>query len=351
MLAPLKIDLGGENNRSPNTEIVKFANDVLHLRTRQAAYAGVSRRVYNPKDDPCKRIRSAVGIVQRRIRQATGKWGRSVAILLPYGVAAARTSAALSSGPKPMRHKLLFDEAGAMLSARFAAFLLEPHQSGRASTLATCLELLAAVKSASGSKTAATYLKWARSLNEGKQPKAKLVADLDDLLERLLLSPPKGGPASDWIVIKTALRSSPNHELARIAAHLDYLVAFNRGKRIATNLTEMWQRDGQYTMARAALEAALAEDQILGNLDDPNGLQVMTIHKSKAKQFDGVIVIREGVAEGPRKWRSSFVWRDDPPPYHRSRKILRVAITRSKHHVLVLEPPYPACPIMGEHQL
>ena len=124
--------------------------------------------------------------------------------------------------------------------------------------------------------------------------------DLETLLGDLAHAPPRGNPASDWIAVKKALRASANPELARIAGHLDYLVACNRGKRISLHLSEMWQRDGQYTRAREALDAALAEDQILGNLDDPPGPQVMTIHKSKAKQFDGVIVLREGVPIGPR---------------------------------------------------
>jgi DNA helicase-2/ATP-dependent DNA helicase PcrA len=76
----------------------------------------------------------------------------------------------------------------------------------------------------------------------------------------------------------------------------------------------------------------------------------MTIHKSKGKQFDGVIVVREGRHDG-EKMVSSFVWWGDTKPYHRSRKVLRVAITRAKIHTLILEPLFPTCPIIGSHQL
>ena len=74
------------------------------------------------------------------------------------------------------------------------------------------------------------------------------------------------------------------------------------------------------------------------------------IHKSKGKQFDGVIVIREGRHNG-RRLVSSFVWRDDDPPYWRSRKILRVGVTRARIHTLILERVFPACPIMAGHNL
>jgi DNA helicase II / ATP-dependent DNA helicase PcrA len=139
-------------------------------------------------------------------------------------------------------------------------------------------------------------------------------------------------------------------DLTEVAKNLDYLVAFNRGRRISGGLGAVWVRDSQYTGAREVLDIALAQDQILGGVDDPPGVQVMTVHKSKGKQFDGVIVVREGRHDG-KHLVSSFVWWGDQPPYQRSRKILRVAITRAKTHTLVLEPFFPKCPIMGNHKL
>ena len=104
------------------------------------------------------------------------------------------------------------------------------------------------------------------------------------------------------------------------------------------------------TSPRGEVMPISTHDQILGGVDDPPGVQVMTIHKSKGKQFDGVIVIREGRHNGERQV-SSFVWWDDEPPYWRSRKILRVGVTRAKVHTLILEHVFPACPIMAGHNL
>ena len=72
----------------------------------------------------------------------------------------------------------------------------------------------------------------------------------------------------------------------------------------------------------------------------------MTIHKSKGKQFDGVIVIREGRHDGQRQVSSFACW-DDEPPYWRSRTILRVGVTRARVHTLILQYVFPACPIMA----
>ena len=98
------------------------------------------------------------------------------------------------------------------------------------------------------------------------------------------------------------------------------------------------------------MDAALAEDQILSGIEDLTGIHVMTIHRSKGKQFDGVIILREG-QRGANGWSSSLVWRGDQSPYPRSRKILRVAITRAMKHVLILDPFFPKCPILSDHKL
>ena len=351
-LCPLRIDLGSQNHRSPGSEIAVFGRDVLTGNARGAPYRGVSKFSYNPKTfDQTKTIRISLGILQKAIQKATGEWGRSIAILLPSGFSAAKLSAAMNSAEKPIRHKLLFDEAEAMLAARFAAFLLEPPQgNSRFSDLGLALELYSEIKRASGVAEAKTVHDWAVKVRSGKIPKAGFVTVLQTVLKDLKSQPLSGDPAKDWTKVKKALLAGGDAKLTQIAKHLDYLVAFNRGKRIGTYLCEMWQRDGQYTQARQALELALTQDQLLDGIDDPNGVQVMTIHKAKGKQFDGVIVVRECRHDGT-KYVSSFVWRGDVPPYYRSRKILHVAVTRAKVHTLILDPVYPTCPILGPHKL
>lgn len=54
---------------------------------------------------------------------------------------------------------------------------------------------------------------------------------------------------------------------------------------------------------------------------------------------------------GPQRQVSSFVWWDDEPPYWRSKKVLRVGVTRAKVHTPILQHIFPACPIMAEHNL
>ena len=351
-LAPLEIDLGGQNHRSGGTEIAAFGQDILLGRARGAPYSGVSTVGYDPRRTPLNTaLRMALGRLQRSIKTATGRYGRSVVILTHSGTSAARISAALNTEPKPVRHKLAFDEAEAMPTARFTAFLLEPKtEESRDEDLALALELLATSKAAAGLAAANQWRLWAARVREGREPRAQFVRNVAGVIDTVRRTPFTGDPAKDWLFVKRALSDSGDSELLIAARNLDYLVAFNRGRRISAELGAIWVKNGRYAQAREALDRALTHDQILGGVDDPPGLQVMTIHKSKGKQFDGVIVIREGRHNGERQV-SSFVWWDDVPPYRRSRKILRVGVTRAKVHTLILEPFFPACPIMVGHKL
>lgn len=350
-LNPLEIDLGAQNHRSGGTEIATFGQDILLGKVRGSPYLGVSSFSYDPKRAQSSILRIAIGMLQRAIRKATGKYGKSIAILTHSGASAAKISAALNAEPKPVRHKLSFDEAEAMLTARFAAYLLEPKlEANRLKDLATALELLATAKRAAGLAAAKQWQLWALKVSGGTVPTARFVQSVLRVMDELRGQGFSGDPAKDWSGIKRALRNVGDEDLTAVAKNLDYLVAFNRGKRISAGLGAAWVRDGQYTSAREILDIALAQDQILGGVDDPPGVQVMTVHKSKGKQFDGVIVVREGRHDG-RQMVSSLIWWGDEAPHHRSRKILRVAITRAMVHTLMLGPIYPMCPIVGPHKL
>lgn len=354
-LNPLIVDLGAENNRSPGTEISTFANDILIGTVRGNPYKGVTRIRYQPGADLQGLLRKGLAILIQKIEEETGNKPTSCAIFAPYGTAIARITAALSAGDRPIPHKVLFDEAEVLVAARLAAFLLEPKtDSSHLNDIALTLELLADVKRARGGKTAIQNAKqlllWAAAVRQGKRPRARLVSTVADLVTSSRAMPLCGNPAVDWLSVKRTLRNNADTAISRIASSLDYLVAFNRGKRISASLSRMWSDNGSYVSARAALDSALMEDQIISGMEELTGIHVMTIHRSKGKQFDGVIILREG-QRGASGWSSSLIWRGDESPYPRSRKILRVAITRAIKHVLILDPVYPNCPILSAHTL
>jgi len=351
-LHPLEIGLGSENMRSPGSEIAEFGRDILSGNVRTGGYKGVSTLSYNPSSDLGPTMRRALGCLKREIRKETGSWPNTIAILVPSGNEAGKVSASLNGGKKPVPHKLMFDEDEARLAARFAAYLLEPREHlTEAFEIAEALMLLVDLKRAAGSASAVKQLLgWAVKCRAGSISTAAQVRAIRELLSKLKTGSFSGNPAKDWIMVKQALRASGDSVLISVAQHLDYLVAFNRGKRISANLSAAWESTGTYLRACEALDAALEQDLMLDGIDDPDGIQVMTVHKAKGKQFDGVIVLRRQTHNG-QTFVSNFVWRGDNPPYRRSRKILMVAVTRAKAHTLMVQPIWPACPIMQAHNL
>lgn len=351
-LKPLEVNLGSENMRSPGSQIAEFGRDILAGHARQGGYKGVSNMSIARGADLSRIMRQAIGCLQRQVKKEAKTWAKTVAILVPMASEATKVSAALNDGKKPVPHKLMFDEDEARLAARFAAFLLEPREGvADGAQIAEALLLLCDIKKAAGSTTAAKQLLgWAEKCKAGKISTSGLVMAVRTLLSDLKTAAFVGDPGRDWILVKKKLRDSNEAILSVVAYHLDYLVAFNRGKRISASLGAAWEMSSTYAGARQALDAALAQDLILDGVDDPDGIQVMTIHKAKGKQFDGVIVLRRERHDG-RGLVSNFVWRDDKAPFRRSRKILMVAVTRARWHTLMVQQVWPNCPIMHGHHL
>lgn len=354
-IRPVVVNFGGTNNRSPKTQIAEFANDALFNRIKKTPYKGISFHRYNPKCMPISIMKQAVGYLSKIIESETGKKPESIALLAPTSLGVARITASLRSGEKPMPHKVSFDEAGVMLASRIAAFLLEPKNAdAHQIDLITCLEHMADFSRShgtiKGTKQAEQIQSWIQSISQGKVPKTKMVSAVSNLIESSGTLRFTGVPQKDWITVRDLIRGNLNSNIQELARDLDYLIAFNRGKRISALLSDLWVNKGAYLGAREALQAAILEDNILAGTEDLTGIHVMTIHRSKGKQFDGVVVFgySNRVANG---WMSSLVWRDDPFPHNRSRRILRVGLTRAISHVLILHPPYPKCPILEPNEM
>jgi ATP-dependent DNA helicase UvrD/PcrA len=168
----------------------------------------------------------------------------------------------------------------------------------------------------------------------------RLAQILVDLQEQVF----SGRARDDWLQVKQKLLDSPSVPIREMAEDAEQLVSFQRGAQIAHNLEELWHEQGTYAGARRAFDAAIAEDQLLSPGRDSKGIHVMTIHKAKGKEFDAVIVLDDSMS-------SPLLSRNDPHPYHRSRKLLRVAITRAKHHVLLLTDASEPTPLLAGHSL
>lgn len=353
VLQPLRVDLAGENHRSPDSEIVAFANDVLLNTPRGTSYRGVSRMNFRANRDLRDRsIRQAIGIAIQRAKEAAQGKIESLAVLATWGRGVNVISRALTGdGTNLIPHQVMIDEASVLLSSRMVAFMLEPRKPAAMELLdlADGLDLAAMVFRARGGNTNLTTAQRlagsSAQSRAGKAPRANGIADcLLKALRTLQTHKFTGDPKRDWLEARHILRNAGAKPLQAIAEDAEQLVAFQRGRRISAALTDLWQTQGAYLNARAALDAAVAEDQLLSGGNELRGIHVMTIHKSKGKEFDAAVIF-----DDPNS--SPLLFTQEEPPYSRCRKLVRVGITRARHHVLMLCDAYTPTVLLKGHKL
>lgn len=83
----------------------------------------------------------------------------------------------------------------------------------------------------------------------------------------------------------------------------------------------------------------LDQGRLVTEQRDPQGFVLMNMHKSKGKEFDGVVIV-----EGHH--RSVFFTEREEAPHLATRRLLRVAITRARHKVVIVRPT-GAAPLTG----
>ena len=97
-------------------------------------------------------------------------------------------------------------------------------------------------------------------------------------------------------------------------------------------LLSAWDGVQAYPDAVATVRQTLAERLLDDARAQQSRINLMNMHKSKGKEFDGVVV-----AEG--RYQGKLLDREpDFAPRSARRRLLRVGLTRARHQVLLLRP-------------
>jgi DNA helicase-2/ATP-dependent DNA helicase PcrA len=132
----------------------------------------------------------------------------------------------------------------------------------------------------------------------------------------------------DWQAARARLSSSA--ELEEVFRQARLLRLLRATDAIAWALMESWDGVGSYLRAADIVRVALAEEAVNMTRQDPPLVSVMTMHKSKGKEFDAVVIV-EGRHQGQ-------LFREDPKDHDADRRLLRVAITRARHMSMFVRP-------------
>lgn len=349
---PHLFDFGVENNRSNGTDIVRFGNDLLSHINKNKVYKNVQYILYSPLyDKMTKHLELKINLLKvcKRLNQEMGKdW--SIAILVPSNKLMIEVSDYLTNsqqfkegkGLPPIKHEVFVESAGPSLAAILVAYMLESG-SIKQCNVEKIIELLCEhICGRNGSsrcnksdETLVVALQ--NSLETGKyrgKNRQHLYEECAKLAETCNSITFTGNVISDWLQVRGLFDSCTDIHLIKVFNDAKYLRLLRKGSQLFSMLNNLWKENENYLNATSAISSALTQEHFALASHTWKGINVMTIHKSKGKEFDEVIIY-EGVFDG--KIVSS------PERIVQSTLNLRVATTRAKRNVTILTPNNNPC--------
>lgn len=338
--APQEFNFGSDNHRSPNAGILAFADAVMANEVPPVTDDVKQVRTYPNNHEAT--VHAAVIWLLSKLRKA-GIDSPSVAVLARSNSYVGDISLMLGKSHtyskqscKPVDHHVVWDAELTAAAAQVVASILEWPLNDAVASAASTLEAIAdfyEMKNAehpskSAQRDAASYRAAATRVREGKEPrsngaKAVKAACVTGLSFR-------GDSVEDWLMARGVLGSSD--KLAELFTAARFVRLFRATDEIGGRLSALWAETGTYRDARTVVRRTLNLGRLMAIETEPRGVVLMTLHKSKGKEFDGVVIV-EGQYSG-----SFFNDRWEKPPFAATRRLLRVGITRARHRVMIVRP-------------
>lgn len=352
--SPAVFDFGTENNRSSGTDIVEFGNDLLAQTNKGKTYKDVAVQYY-PSIHPSYKHAYLKGRILAACKWlkkiSPDKW--SLAVLVPTNSLMLEVSDFLqkeqhlggSQKLPSIAHDVAVDSAGPSLAAMFIATILEKgsckcccandiiqgltsHILGRKGQAAP------PKKDISFTDAINKYMETGRI--SGKNRLA-FIAECTAIATDANTIAFSGNVVSDWKQITARLSQSNNAYIAQLCSDAKYIRLLQRGSQLYSSLDTLWKNTHSYLNAFDAVSNALTQEHFSMSTKTWDGVSVMTIHKSKGKEFD-VVLIYEG------KYQNRIV--SKPDRIDQARLNLRVAVTRAKRYTIILTPEDDPCPLI-----
>lgn len=346
---PMPFDFAGDNHRSTGTDIVAFANDLLSDSHKGKLYkdvAVVRYPVYQTRG-LCFTLKAAILGGIKRVAPANKQW--SIACLVPTKRLMIAVSEYLSSdkdGLPALHHDVAMDQEGPALAGIVIAGLLEC--DSKANVAARFIsDLCTHIRGRRGADAPPQLeldLTGALTgyLETGKKPRGKvrleIVAEAARIAEAARALAFTGNPVQDWLSVRKLLETSSVDYIRQVADNARFLRLLTRGTNLRDQLSGLWREHHAYTGALQCVEGALRQDHFAASMHEPSGLEVMTIHKSKGKEYDEVFIF-EGYKQG-KIVRSAAT----PREIAQARLSLRVATTRARKRATIMFPKSEPCP-------
>ncbi|GAA2099165.1 hypothetical protein GCM10009841_12910 [Microlunatus panaciterrae] len=336
---PKEFDFGGANHRSPNASILSFADAVMANETLPTT-SDVKQLSTYPRNHEAS-VHAAVTWMLSQLRKAgiehpsVAVLGRSNGYVSDISLMLGKEHTYNQHLLKPLEHHVVRDAELTAAAAQVVASILEWPLHDVTSAAATTLDCIADfydMKNAehpsnSAQNIAASYRAAASNVRAGKEPRSGAAKAVKRACEAGLAF--RGDAIADWLTARAVLESSD--KLAELLTAARFRL-FRATDEIGGRLAAQWAETGTYQGARIIVQRALNLGKLLATETEPRGVVLMTLHKSKGKEFDGVVIV-EGQYAG-----AFFNEKRERPPFAATRRLLRVGITRARHQVVLVRP-------------
>lgn len=339
-LSPTEFDLSGENHRSPDAGILRYANAVLANRPLPDTKDVITRAYWANAFDST--VHAGVVLMFSSLRKA-GIAHPSVVVLARTNSLVGKISTILSQEHsyngrtmRPVDHDVLWDADLTAAAALVVASILEWQSRTKEVALGQTFDRIAdyfdaknaANASNAARKTSERYRTAAERARKGETQRLTSTKALASSYDRGLVL--QGDPALDWLHARDLLGGG--NDLSDLLANAKFVRLFRATDEIGSRLASAWDLRGSYGHAIDLVRRALEAGRLQSDQRDPRGCVLMTIHKAKGKEFDGVLLV-EGQYQG-----SFFRDTDTEAQRAASRRLLRVGITRARHQVAIIRP-------------
>ena len=344
------IELENQNHRSGGADIVPVARAVLDsARSIKKPKSVIVRPVQNHKSIS-KVMKQAILSLERAIKKARKDRPPTIAIMCVRNAFVGTLSKLLrepSDGfERPFSHHVLLPSDELLFAWRAALALLEP--VGDASKHKRLVEVLRQAENIyklRRSKGGDVLGRWIEEIDQGKlSGRMKAAVQLNEASHQLRAKQ-TGNPYRDLCDVREMLRSLPGNHFGPVVSALDLRLPAGAGEPLADELREVFEAHGSYTGARKLGEQALLKERMLDGGAGAMARRVLfTLHKSKGKEFDAVIIV-EGVSESDEL----VLWEErEKDKWPRSRRVLAVAMTRARFAVVILTPRWQRCRMLPQ---
>jgi len=342
-----EVDLSDDNYRSADSEILAYADCVLNGKGPLPSSNDVKRLLYEYKNQFAATVHFAVAVTLHTLRKR-GVDDPTVAVLARNNDLVAEISDILEvqhvyngKNLKPIQHDIVWDQelsasAGVAIAAALE-FVSVGTPASRDAMHAKIEEYFLIKKDfcqryggrgakAAGTK-AARFGKSKARIADGKP----LTQGSPKTFEAALSAIPAltGDPVADWKAVRSAFQA--HDDLKAVFQDARMVRLFRASDTLATALAGRWMERATYEGAARMIRSVLDQEKLIGLERDPKGVSLMTMHKSKGKEFDGVVLV-EGLYSSP------FFHGHEAPHFAPSRRLLRVAITRARSIVTLVRP-------------